>query len=425
MGLTLETLTLKALQDAVAGQAAAIRIITKLQPVGGQGDKIFPPTYAGGQYAQERRRLNDEVVSAVLLDSVQSQANRMEQALKRARERGDLKFPLIVSDFTPRFPDIGRITALDAPHRVADAIFRDSLLKGTPFRDSDLGKRFVAARTTNATPLLELCPTALVFGVWDSTGLGPSAGLGAKFQRALVSEIVGIEAEEGVRTASRIDPLPISAQVEVYEAKSGGWTTEPAQARKEKDNPVPYRSAEAGKGGKPSSINLGNVTPDIARDRRTRKPLPGGITVRYALQTTVLSLAALRRLTFPLPDGKRSDDADTAARTVLAALALAAIVLQRVDGYDLRSRCQLTPTESSRFELVPNDGGDPVSASLGVEESKEVFAEAAKGVRASGLPWADGDIVLDPSEKLLGLITKSREVGFPAETEESAVSEAE
>ncbi len=35
MGLTLETLTLKALQDAVAGQAAAIRIITKLQPVGG------------------------------------------------------------------------------------------------------------------------------------------------------------------------------------------------------------------------------------------------------------------------------------------------------------------------------------------------------------------------------------------------------
>ena len=100
-------LTYDMLAQATAGNVAAVRSIARLQPAGGEGDKVFPPTYQGGRYATERRRIGDEMVDAVLLDSVQSQANRMEQALKRARARGELRFPLIVSDFTPWFPDIG------------------------------------------------------------------------------------------------------------------------------------------------------------------------------------------------------------------------------------------------------------------------------------------------------------------------------
>ena len=50
-------LTLDSLRERVAGTTAAIRIVTELQPAGGPGDKLFPPTYAGGVYAIEQRRV--------------------------------------------------------------------------------------------------------------------------------------------------------------------------------------------------------------------------------------------------------------------------------------------------------------------------------------------------------------------------------
>jgi CRISPR-associated protein Csb1 len=75
-------LNLELLDKAVSGEYAGIRRTTRLEP---QGEKIFPPTYEGGDYADEQRLVhtkdesgNDrtEVVETVLLDSVQSQANR-------------------------------------------------------------------------------------------------------------------------------------------------------------------------------------------------------------------------------------------------------------------------------------------------------------------------------------------------------------
>src|SRR4051794_37625393 len=113
------------LRAAVAGPAAAIRMRTRLQPAGGMGDKVFPPTYSGGAYACEDRRVDGQVVRTVLLDSVQSQANRLEQALLRAYDLKKAAFPMMEVDFSA-VPEVGRITTLDAPHRIADAIFRDS-----------------------------------------------------------------------------------------------------------------------------------------------------------------------------------------------------------------------------------------------------------------------------------------------------------
>jgi CRISPR-associated protein Csb1 len=121
------------LRDAVASKAA-IRRRQRLQPAGGQGDKIFPPTYPGeGRNAQprhvyERRRLNGTEVWCVLVDSVQSQANRLEECLLAAIGEG-MSIPHVVVDFTEaKLDGISRITSLDAPHRVYDAILRDSLL---------------------------------------------------------------------------------------------------------------------------------------------------------------------------------------------------------------------------------------------------------------------------------------------------------
>ena len=178
------------------------------QPVGGPGDKVFPPTYEGGSYATEQRYVDGEEVACVLLDSVQSQANRMEIALLHEWEAGRAPLPVITVDFTKDgLPNPFRVTSLEAPHRIADALLRDSELDGVMFRQSATGKRLDEPGIHNSTALFELCPTALVFGMWDSTG--PRGGSGVKFQRALVSEIIGMHAKQGQKTSSRLDPARI------------------------------------------------------------------------------------------------------------------------------------------------------------------------------------------------------------------------
>jgi CRISPR-associated protein Csb1 len=229
-----ETLTLKHLQEAVRGNAAAFRCRRRLQPAGGEGDKVFPPTFAGAVYAVEQRRVpgSPEPATCVLLDSVQSQANRMELALQEAVDAGKIKVPVLEVDFTEHGPTgdieadekagrlvdaIGKVTSLQVPHRLADAILRDSQIDGVDFRKSDKGKGLNTVSLSNATSLFALCPTALVFGMWDSTG--PKGGLGPKFERALVSEIVGIGAVvDGLLRGVRRDPLEIRARVKVLKA---------------------------------------------------------------------------------------------------------------------------------------------------------------------------------------------------------------
>lgn len=455
-------LTLDQLKQAVRGSVAAVRLRVKLQPAGGTGTKVFPPTYAGGVYANEPRLIGGQQVACVLLDSVQSQANRMEQALLQAYRDGKMKFPLVTVAFGD-FPDIGEITTLDAPHRVFDAILRDSTLNGVPFRPqvkakaeeekgedkkakaktkaatgtsakpgetaSVEGIEIATANVRYATPLLGLCPTALVFGAWDSTGA--AGGLGNKFARAIVSEIIGVQAVNGVRTASRLDPLGIE-KGEIYEsAADGSYVVLTTEARHEKvkkkeeevESPVIFKR-KADDVGKPSEINHGNVTPDMVRATKDEKApggtviiardqiKPGGVTVAYAEQTTVLSLAALRRLRFPNKVGEASKpDADRAARTVLAALALAAVAHQMdPPDYFLRSNCQLVLESEPVFELVVT-ASNTQSFALSADAADALFAEAVAELKAHGLPWREDKIVLTPKKALVDLVKRSRELG--------------
>ena len=154
-----------------------------MQPAGGIGDKLFPPTYPAERegpprHVFERRRLDDREVWCVLIDSVQSQANRMEEALLAAAAEQAIPLPYVTVDFREAgLQPLQQITSLDAPHRVYDAIIRDSLLDDVPFMESEQGRRLAAATPAAATALLEISPSALLFGAWHSQGEG--GGLGA------------------------------------------------------------------------------------------------------------------------------------------------------------------------------------------------------------------------------------------------------
>ena len=455
------SLSLQQLRQAVR-TATALRCRLRLQPAGGPGTKVFPPTYKGGRYALEERRMPgyDHPVRCVLMDSVQSQANRMEEALQQAVDDGRLALPLVEVDFTPYFPGngqpedmrllepIGRVSSLQAPHRIVDAILRDSVVieeQRKPFRSSNVkqessyGRRLREAAAHHATPLFELCPTALLFGMWDSTG--PKGGLGAKFERAMVSEIVGINAVLGAKTSSRIDPLGIQLKAgPLYRTPPTeplGWTLDPGKAVKDNKGkpvllgdtgrpseanhgnghpPTPRHRQQAGT-GRPSEANHGNVTPTISERDRQGEFLGGGVTIDYAEQSIVLSLPALRRLRFPI-NGRNNRAADEAAWTVLAALGLCAAILADDAGLDLRSRCLLWPQEPLKWELLGRPGEIQSDIVLDAEAALRLFMEAVDEARKCGLPWRTTPLQLQPAPELVKLVVKSQQLAQSQGTQE-------
>ena len=137
---------------------AALRRRQMLQPAGGPGDKIFPPTYPAEtrndtpRHVYEKRRVDGLDVWCVLVDSVQSQANRLEECLLQAIREG-VSIPHVVVDFRSAALDgIAEITSLDAPHRVYDAILRDSLLDGQPFMNGPSGAGLQRPRLRTRRP---------------------------------------------------------------------------------------------------------------------------------------------------------------------------------------------------------------------------------------------------------------------------------
>src|SRR5580658_9413941 len=423
-----QNVTLDQLTQLIEGEreAVAIRGRAVLQPAGGPGDKVFPPSHSvgdnerrpGAKYAFEERRRGGEKVPCVLLDSVQSQANRMEEALQALWIEKKLTLPVIDVDLSEVAPDVGKVTSLTAPHRVADALLRDSLVSengsSTLFRMSELGKSFTDASARNAGPLFKVCPTGLVFGIWDSTG--PKGGLGAKFARVLTSEIVGIGATRGVKTASRIDPASIvTASATIYVsadpvAAGSSWTHDWQEAKRiDPTKPLAQDNAEKWgkkeKAGKPSAINHSNFPPTI-------EEVAGGVTIEKAEQTVVLSFAGIRRLGFTKGGSE--------ARTVLAALGLVAVLSAERAGHDLRSRCLLVPCwdeEKKRsgalaLEEVARDGSTKPLA-LDLDGAIALYEEAVKNLpdglkfkKPAGEPLA----TLKPSPKLAHLITRSRDL---------------
>ena len=100
-------LTYSEFSSALEG-SAAIRRIATLQPIGGRGDKIFRRlTRAKNKMTPRGMSLSEGRLEGiericVLIDSVQSQANRLEEALLEAAEAERIRLPRLVVDFPKR-----------------------------------------------------------------------------------------------------------------------------------------------------------------------------------------------------------------------------------------------------------------------------------------------------------------------------------
>lgn len=368
---------------ALRGDRALLRVNATYQPAGGEGSKVFPPTYPardGSPYVVEERVVGGQRRGDVLLDSVPSQANRAEEALLRARRAGLVEFPMMELRHSGDVEVV--LSSLEFPHRYADAYLRDSLVDGTKFDKSPVGRAVLGASNTDATGLFAHDPGSLVFGAWNSHRKGRQQ----KFPRVYSGEVVGWDPVVGARNAGRMDPLNL-----VGAARPG----------KDGEDWEYAAAAQKTKGERLSEIGHGNVAPN---------PQHGGVTISSASRMATLSLAGLDRLGF----GAASADTAVAARAVLAAYALLADRLA-FGGPTLwlRSGCELVLTEE-RLEWV-NRGGDTEAVKAPAETAVEVFRLAVRHAAEAGLQLSTETITLTPSPSLAKAIdfslTKAESVG--------------
>jgi CRISPR-associated protein Csb1 len=173
----------------------AVHLRQKLLPVtanDGELGIIYPPTYADIGYSIDT--LSDDKRVA-LIDSVGSQANRMEPLFKQKFPEGGTEdrdvwlvpqIEIVLSPEKPKKQEKGseqahreRRSLLDLAHRSADAV-----VQSCPTLKRRFEPAFESLRRGDAGPLCALAPTSLVFGVWDSRG-----GSGEKRPRLVRSVI--------------------------------------------------------------------------------------------------------------------------------------------------------------------------------------------------------------------------------------------
>lgn len=356
----------------------AIRVEAEYAPQAGPGAKVFPPTYIAAQdgtrYHFERRWDADGCATdVVLLDSVQSQANRAEVALRDAASSLGLPRLVMRAELEDR---VVEVSSLDAPHRSRDAYFIDSTLDGVAFDKTDVGQALARAGTSDATAYLRYAPYDLVYGVWDSHR---GKRIPTRFARSYTSEIVGWQPLRGKKAATKTDPLNLPPdQVPLKEWRPDLQTSNKAQ-KEEK------------------LTELGHGMIPVAPGEPT-----GGVHVQRIVRTSVLSLTGLAALRFPVEGG----DATVAGRVALAALGLLGdrLAYGRA-GLNLRSGSDLVRS-SERAEWVRGgDGAEPLA--LDADDARALLAGAVARLAEAGVRWDPDPVVVQPTPRLREVIERT------------------
>ena len=282
---------------------AALVMRQCMKPVEGDDAVIFPPTFADvGYNIDELTDADGRVTGNVcLIDSVGSQANRMEPIFK------DEPYSELVPQLIVTIPEMGKsIDILDAGHRIADAVVRFSDLS------EEIHEAFLEAKKGNALPLARLAPTSLVFGCWDSRDTG------VKLPRIVRSTIRALNVHK-LRRSAQFTPA-----LDDFKEAFDNLTT--AEQKKLPD---------AGMGHVPAPGALGGVL----LDKRSE-----------LLREAVLSLSALRQLVAP-------DKANT-VKLRQYILGLALVTFTAPQETFLRMGCELTgdPDSPAAWEVVQHDG---------------------------------------------------------------------
>ena len=383
------TITLDALLTGCAADSFddGIRIDTELEPLSGPGGSVKPAVYEGGTYQQDRRWAapsDADPTPVIVIDNVPSQANRLEDALRRhAEAAGVPEFVLDLSDLgelpahLPR-----RLSSLQFPHRNADAYLRDARLGDTDFTKTEVGQAIFGATGQTCGPLVAWFPQALLYGFWQSH-LGKKRA-NTKHPRAWVSEIIGWNpASTDTRTFGlKGDSLNLSTDEAITSNPDDrldwgiGGTPAVDGARKDK-------LSEIGHGQVPF---MGKEAPAAA------------VSFERVSQRATVSFAQLRRVSLG-PD--HAADVVAAARALLVALGLHAHVLAFGRGFALRSGAELRPRATGATWLG-SSGDEPCSLG-GPEATGALLTEARQNAEEAGVPldgWGQPAVILTPKPNL-------------------------
>ena len=336
----------------------ALHLRQNLIPVEGPGSVVFPPTYAA-ENRQAKPGYNIDELSdgtrIAMMDSVGSQANRMEPKFLRSSELENPRSKLVPQiDIT--YGDGKTVSILEAGHRLGDALIRSTALKDQA-RDA-----FTAFLDKNdATPLARLAPTSLVFGVWDSRDTG------AKLPRLVQSTIRAEDVEELSRSAQYKPPLDY-ADLDVF--------TEDRKGKEQGDPKSPL--------AKRGFVHVPAV--------RTH----GGVIARGSIrQNVTVNLIALRRL-----DGQNGQ----ALRRYVLGLALVAATAP-MDCF-LRVGCLLTldPENTPEWYSVARSG---VRTLIGLDEDGALaYAQSAASAFGVG---EDHEVAFDKTLAIADTRVKTKD----------------
>lgn len=207
----------------------ALHCREKLIPVEGEDGVFFPPTFAAEKKDDKSSYCIDTLADGtktVLVDSVGSQANRMEPLFRRAKPgRPDNPLAKLVPqvEITVGEGHPNPVSILEAGHRLGDAIVRASDLAA----DAQAAFRALNDRG-DAGPIARLAPTSLVFGAWDSRDTH------TRLPRIVQSVIRAWDISELKRSAQYVPPVDYAAlQVfsEDEKAKAEGNAKSPLAQR--------------------------------------------------------------------------------------------------------------------------------------------------------------------------------------------------
>ncbi|MFC1579561.1 type I-U CRISPR-associated RAMP protein Csb1/Cas7u [Thermodesulfobacteriota bacterium] len=365
-------------------EASALRLVVHLKPANADG-LVYPPTYEQGQHIFRPAWVEGEKREAVLLDSVQSQANRIEMAILDAHRRKSITYPDIELSIKASTGEES-YSVLELSHRIYDAALQMATIDGVLFAQSEVGKAVFSARTQKASALYTHTPITLALGGWDShSGGGP---LVAKLPRLISSEIVGLDAEPVSRGAVKFDPMDIRKEAgPIYDSQDPErrWEIDKTKAlgKKEFD---------------PSHKGLGNV-PAFSEH---------GAVITEAVQTSVLSLAALRRLRFERSDDTYDIERDRAGQTAVIALGLYGLLRQMESGYYLRSGCDLFPIKEPKLEVIGRTLENIEVHAITAKDAHEILTKALDDAKSQELKWRKETIIAEADERLVTLVERSR-----------------